>query len=113
MMKQSIDDMICSMEYKKWRAEIKTADAQASYNGGVIVLVTGSLTGRDNCIRAFTQTFFLAPQEKGYFVLNDMLRYVEVCEPDQNVPATTGIGSSSTSPTDDQGCFSFLLKFII
>ena len=27
--------------------------------------------------RKFTQTFFLAPQDKGYFVLNDVFRYVE------------------------------------
>lgn len=27
--------------------------------------------------RKFTQTFFLAPQDKGYFVLNDIFRYVD------------------------------------
>ena len=25
----------------------------------------------------FTQSFFLAPQDKGYFVLNDVFRYVD------------------------------------
>ena len=30
--------------------------------------------------RKFTQTFFLAPQEKGYFVLNDVFRYIEEFE---------------------------------
>lgn len=43
----------------------------------MIVLVTGCLTGKDNLRRKFTQTFFLAPQDKGYFVLNDVFRYIE------------------------------------
>lgn len=63
-----------SMEVVK--AEIETVDAQESLSGGVIVLVTGHLTGRqDGVRREFTQTFFLAPQEKGFFVLNDLFRY--------------------------------------
>ncbi|CAH9109483.1 unnamed protein product [Cuscuta epithymum] len=73
----SINEKICSFDYKSYKAVIKTVDAQDSYNGGVIVLVIGSLTGEDNLERKFTQTFFLAPQKVGYFVLNDILRYVE------------------------------------
>lgn len=53
-------------------------DSQKSFNGGVHVFVTGHLTGKDNLIRNFSQTFFLAPQDRGYFVLNDMFRYVEI-----------------------------------
>ncbi|KAJ8567135.1 hypothetical protein K7X08_019343 [Anisodus acutangulus] len=68
----SINDMICSLGYKNYKAEIKTADAQQSYKDGVIVLVTG----KDNIRKQFTQTFFLAPQDKGYFVLNDVLRLI-------------------------------------
>ncbi|MCL7037227.1 hypothetical protein MKW94_021231 [Papaver nudicaule] len=58
-------------------AEIKTADAQYSHKDGVIVLVTGSLFGKDRIGRKFTQSFFLAPQEKGYYVRNDVFRYVD------------------------------------
>lgn len=59
------------------RADLKFVDAQESYNGGVIVLVTGFMVNDDDSRRGFTQTFFLAPQDKGYFVLNDIFRYVE------------------------------------
>lgn len=52
-------------------------DAQDSYNGGVFVLVTGYLIENDNSRRKFTQSFFLAPQDPGYFVLNDVFRYVD------------------------------------
>ncbi|XP_052195840.1 nuclear transport factor 2-like isoform X2 [Diospyros lotus] len=81
---KGINDKICSFDYKNCKAEIKTADAQESYKDGVIVLVTGCLTGPDNIRRKFTQTFFLAPQDKGYFVLNDVFRYVEDSEPLEN-----------------------------
>ena len=39
--------------------------------------MTGYLTGKDSLRRKFTQTFFLAPQDKGCFVLNDAFRYVD------------------------------------
>ncbi|CAN4090637.1 unnamed protein product [Withania somnifera] len=79
---KNINEMICSLDYKNYKAEIKTADAQESFKDGVIVLVTGCLTGKDNLRRKFTQTFFLAPQDNGYFVLNDVFRYVEEDETD-------------------------------
>ncbi|KAL3376460.1 hypothetical protein AABB24_003074 [Solanum stoloniferum] len=79
---KNINTLICSLDYKNYKAEIKTADAQDSFKDGVIVLVTGCLTGRDKLKRKFAQTFFLAPQDKGYFVLNDVFRYVEENEID-------------------------------
>lgn len=41
-------------------------------------MVSGSVKTRDSSVkRKFVQTFFLAPQDKGYFVLNDIFQYVE------------------------------------
>ncbi|XP_023642818.1 putative G3BP-like protein isoform X2 [Capsella rubella] len=74
---QAIDKKIMALGYGVISAEIATVDTQESYGGGVLVLVTGYLTGKDCVRRTFSQTFFLAPQEKGYFVLNDMLRYID------------------------------------
>ncbi|KAH9722224.1 nuclear transport factor 2 [Citrus sinensis] len=82
---KAINDRILSLNYEDYTAEIKTADAQDSYEKGVIVLVTGCLTGKDNVKKKFTQTFFLAPQDKGgYFVLNDVFRFVEENESLEN-----------------------------
>lgn len=72
---QAINEKIMGMHVKK--AEIKSVDSQDSFGGGVTALVTGHLTGADGVRSHFLQFFFLAPQEKGYFVLNDMFRYVE------------------------------------
>lgn len=73
--------MILSLDYQSYKAEISFADAQFSLANGVIVLVTGSLIGKDDVRRKFTQSFFLAPQEGGYYVLNDVFRYVDDKEP--------------------------------
>ncbi|KAJ8492313.1 hypothetical protein OPV22_014034 [Ensete ventricosum] len=63
--------------------EIKKVNSQESHNGGVLVHVTGRLTREDNVRRDFSQSFFLAPQEMGYFVLNDILQYVDEIEEHQ------------------------------
>ncbi|XP_006338360.1 ras GTPase-activating protein-binding protein 2-like isoform X2 [Solanum tuberosum] len=95
---KNINDMICSLGYKNYKAEIKTADAQQSYKDGVIVLVTGCLTGKDNMRKQFTQTFFLAPQDKGYFVLNDVLRYAEQNETDNSSEMVNGVKDVAPVP---------------
>lgn len=74
---QDIDEKIQSVDCKNSKPEIETVDVQDSYQAGIIVVVTGSVIEADNVKRRFSQTFFLAPQEKGYFVLNDILRYIE------------------------------------
>ncbi|GMI69220.1 hypothetical protein like AT3G25150 [Hibiscus trionum] len=74
---QAINEKILALGYGEFTAEIISIDAQDSHDGGVLVLVTGYLTAKDKLKRKFTQTFFLAPQDKGYFVLNDIFRYVD------------------------------------
>lgn len=74
---QDINKKILSLDYTSFRVEILSADAQPSFQEGVMVVVTGCLTGNDNLKRKFAQSFFLAPQDKGYFVLNDVFRYVD------------------------------------
>ncbi|XP_057471606.1 nuclear transport factor 2-like isoform X2 [Actinidia eriantha] len=71
-----IHAVIMSLNYTG--VEIKTAHSLESWNGGILVMVSGSVhiknfSGR----RQFVQTFFLAPQEKGYFVLNDIFHFID------------------------------------
>ncbi|KAG5567249.1 hypothetical protein RHGRI_002714 [Rhododendron griersonianum] len=99
----AINEKILSLNCGQYRAEITYVDAQESYNGGVHVLVNGYFEGKDNMIiRNFTQTFFLAPQEKGYFVLNDVFRYIEdINHLRGNQNSTTDVGAP-LSPKQDQ-----------
>lgn len=75
---REIYQKVMSSDISELKAEIKTVDSQDSHGGGVLVLVTGSLSTKSNEKRNFVQSFFLAPQEKGYFVLNDIFRYLDV-----------------------------------
>ncbi|KAL0286604.1 UNVERIFIED_CONTAM: Nuclear transport factor 2 [Sesamum calycinum] len=71
-----IHQLIMSLNYNG--IEIKTAHSLESWNGGVLVMVSGSVHVKDFSGRKkFVETFFLAPQEKGYFVLNDIFHYVD------------------------------------
>lgn len=72
-----IQEKIMSMDLDGVQAEIKTVDSLASLNGSVLVMVTGLLSSRSGSQRNFVQTFFLAPQEKGYFVLSDIRRFLD------------------------------------
>lgn len=100
---KAINDKILSLHYEDLRAEIKSIDAQESFNGGVSLLVTGYLTDKDNGIRNFAQSFFLAPQDQGgFFVLNDMFRYVEtVNQHDRNhIPVVLPSTPDQTPPKE-------------
>ncbi|KAI4345895.1 hypothetical protein L6164_012981 [Bauhinia variegata] len=71
-----IHSLVMSLNYTG--IEIKTIHSLESWSGGVIVMVSGSLQIKDySPRRKFMQTFFLAPQEKGFFVLNDIFHFVE------------------------------------
>lgn len=55
---------------------VSTVDCQASADGGIIIQVIGELSNRGGHWRKFSQTFFLAQQPNGYYVLNDIFRYL-------------------------------------
>ncbi|XVE77980.1 hypothetical protein DITRI_Ditri13aG0107500 [Diplodiscus trichospermus] len=82
-----IHTLIISLNFSA--IEIKTINSLDSWNGGVLVMVSGSVKLRDfNGRRNFVQTFFLAPQEKGYFVLNDIFQFVDDGMIYQHPPST-------------------------
>ncbi|KAK4423681.1 Nuclear transport factor 2 [Sesamum alatum] len=74
-----IKEKIVSSDYAKWSVEVKSVDAQKSLQGGIVVAVTGFATGKDIVGKNFSQMFFLATQDDGFFVLNDILRVFDVC----------------------------------
>ena len=88
-------------------ADVRSVDSAPTGDGGVMVLVTGALTRRPDvagdgmpasspraalssptslaaaaaAARAFSQTFFLAPQESGFFVAVDIMRFIAAPAP--------------------------------
>lgn len=63
-------------------------DSQASFQN-IVVQVIGEISNNSNPHEKFAQTFVLAEQPNGYFVLNDIFRYLDMGEeePAEEQPA--------------------------
>ncbi|XP_047311677.1 nuclear transport factor 2-like isoform X2 [Impatiens glandulifera] len=71
-----IHTLVKSLDYRG--VEITTLHSLESWNGSVMMMATGVVhTKVSNARRKFAQTFCLAPQEKGFFLLNDIFHYIE------------------------------------
>ncbi|EPT00609.1 hypothetical protein FOMPIDRAFT_1060333 [Fomitopsis schrenkii] len=82
---QEIHNKITSIGFQDCKVFIHSVDAQSSANGGIIIQVIGEMSNKGDPWRKFVQTFFLAEQPNGYFVLNDIFRFLkeEAVEDDQ------------------------------
>jgi hypothetical protein len=97
---KEIHNKITSIGFEDCKVFIHSVDAQSSANGGIIIQVIGEMSNRSEPWRKFVQTFFLAEQPNGYFVLNDIFRFLkdpesDECEPEQ---ATSEAEQVSASP---------------
>lgn len=105
---KNINDKIMSMGYAGAHVDLESGsvDCQSSLDGGVLVMVAGVMTLKAETPRAFVQTFFLAVQPNGYFVLNDAFRYLETLEsktfknqsPSPPLPLATTTTTTATAP---------------
>lgn len=72
-----IHEKILSIGFQDCKVYIHSVDAQASANKGIVVQAIGEMSNNNEPWRKFAQTFFLAEQPNGYFVLNDIFRYLK------------------------------------
>lgn len=119
---QDINNQILSLNLSGAQIEVLSVDAQYSLQGGVTVLVTGRISAVSLCVtccnlykkgfyngteltpclvqgqvpKSFVQTFFLATQEKGYYVLNDTFRYMS--DPAKSQSSTYSDASTNGNP---------------
>ncbi|KAK2978151.1 hypothetical protein RJ640_029145 [Escallonia rubra] len=90
--------LIMSLHYTG--IEIKTINSLESWSGGILVVVSGTVKSKDfNGWRNFVETFLLAPQEKGYFVLNDIFHFVSEEVVQQHQTPTLGENRVNYEPT--------------
>ncbi|KAF5310799.1 hypothetical protein D9619_008061 [Psilocybe cf. subviscida] len=78
---------------------IHSVDAQSSANGGIIIQVIGEMSNRSEAWRKFVQTFFLAEQPNGYFVLNDIFRFLKEETVDSDDLEAEDVVESDPAPT--------------
>ena len=77
----TIQQRILSMGFAGCRVFISTIDCQPSLNGSVILVVLGRMQMKGGESRKFMQSIFLAEQPTGFFVLNDVFRFIDTEEP--------------------------------
>ncbi|KAG0693056.1 hypothetical protein DFH29DRAFT_881762 [Suillus ampliporus] len=91
---------ITSLGFDDCKVYIHSVDAQSSANGGIIIQVIGEMSNHGDPWRKFVQTFFLAEQPNGYFVLNDIFRFLkeETVEDDASEQEASSTTSSDSAP---------------
>lgn len=72
---QSINERIKELEFQDCKVRVTNVDSQAS-DQNIVIQVIGEISNKSAPHKKFTQTFVLAGQTNGYFVLNDIFRYI-------------------------------------
>lgn len=91
------------MEIQDCKVRVSNVDSQESFKN-IVVQVIGEMSNKAAPHRKFVQTFVLAEQPNGYYVLNDIFRYLNEEEEDeveeQNVqePEVSHVGVPESEP---------------
>ncbi|KAI0090305.1 hypothetical protein BDY19DRAFT_939486 [Irpex rosettiformis] len=100
---QEIHAKITSIGFQDCKVFIHSVDAQSSAQGGIIIQVIGEMSNKGDPWRKFVQTFFLAEQPNGYFVLNDIFRFLKEDavddEPTQDESLVQDVSSQELVPS--------------
>ncbi len=104
--KQAINERIKELDIQDCKVRVSNVDSQESFKN-IVVQVIGEMSNKAAPHRKFVQTFVLAEQPNGYFVLNDIFRYIEDEEEDfepeeaNTTQAAETEVSATTLPNDD------------
>ncbi|KAL1983999.1 hypothetical protein VTN96DRAFT_9684 [Rasamsonia emersonii] len=72
---KAIQEKIRELDFHDCKVRVLNVDSQASFEN-ILVSVIGEISNRSEPSRKFVQTFVLAEQPNGYYVLNDIFRYL-------------------------------------
>ncbi|KAI1469538.1 uncharacterized protein F4812DRAFT_423514 [Daldinia caldariorum] len=104
--RQNIQERIKQLDFQDCKVRVSNVDSQASYDN-IVIQVIGETSNKAGDPKKFVQTFVLAGQPSGYFVLNDILRYIdeegdeepaETAQEEQAEPAAQAIPAAKEEP---------------
>ncbi|KAL3459852.1 hypothetical protein BJX64DRAFT_197208 [Aspergillus heterothallicus] len=72
---KAIQEKIKQLDFQDCKVRVLNVDSQASFDN-ILVSVIGEISNKQEPSRKFVQTFVLAEQPNGYYVLNDVFRYL-------------------------------------
>ena len=96
---KEIHERILDLEFQDCRVLVSNVDSQASLSGGIIVQVLGEMSNKGSASHKFAQTFFLAEQPNGYYVLNDIFRFLKEDIDNNEYDETFAAHVDATVPT--------------
>ncbi|KAI8365036.1 hypothetical protein EDC96DRAFT_510249 [Choanephora cucurbitarum] len=74
---EEIRKKIEECRFEDCKVLVTQVDSQTSANGGILIQVLGEMCNHNGPSQKFSQTFFLAPQPNGFYVLNDIFRFLK------------------------------------
>lgn len=90
---REIVNLIASHKFKDCKVMVSNIDCQKTLGDGILVQVIGEMANEGEPSQKFVQTILLAPQNTGYYVLNDILRFLK-----EDVGSDYEYASSSAEP---------------
>ncbi|KAI5465530.1 hypothetical protein BGZ63DRAFT_399986 [Mariannaea sp. PMI_226] len=84
--RQAIQERIKALDFQDCKVRVSNVDSQASVDN-IVIQVIGETSNKAGEPKKFVQTFVLAQQPSGYFVLNDILRYIDDETDDESAAA--------------------------
>lgn len=94
--RQAIQDRIKQLDFHDTKVRVSNVDSQAS-SENIVIQVIGELSNKAAEPKKFVQTFVLAQQPTGYFVLNDIMRYID----EENDAETGAAAETAEEPSTE------------
>ncbi|KAK5950881.1 hypothetical protein OHC33_007952 [Knufia fluminis] len=103
---KAISEKIKSLDISDCKVRVLNVDCQSSFEN-IVVQVIGEMSNKNQPHHKFVQTFILATQPNGYYVLNDIFRYLneddlEIVEDEPAQPAQSVQEESASEAIDAQ-----------
>ncbi|KAJ6072475.1 hypothetical protein N7467_010560 [Penicillium canescens] len=94
---KAINDKIKQLDFQECKVRVLNVDSQASFDN-ILVSVIGEISNKSEPSRKFVQTFVLAEQPNGYYVLNDIFRYMVDEEEEIAAEPPTPVAPATETP---------------
>lgn len=95
---EAINERIKELDFKDTKVRVTNVDSQGS-DANIVIQVIGEISNQGQPHKRFVQTFVLAEQTNGYFVLNDIFRYLaEEPEEDEDQQEQSAPANGITEP---------------
>jgi hypothetical protein len=95
---QPINERIKELDFKDTKVRVTNVDSQGS-DANIVIQVIGEISNQGQPHKRFVQTFVLAEQTNGYFVLNDIFRYLAEEPEEEEEQLETAANGVEPAPT--------------